>query len=152
MGLTDLVSFSNLAFSAILRTESELLEEEDKRDFDRPKAMMMSIAVSIMWTSRPSAIMSLGRDLSMRMWGGSMRMLDAGTASPLGFGLERTSSLRARLTTSRDCSLLPSPPHLPKWPCYAKILSILDLVIAGFHRGAMQQAHIPGRVSTPSLT
>jgi len=45
--LTDLLSLPNLALSAPLRTDSGLLQEEDKHDFVRPEAMTMSIAVSI---------------------------------------------------------------------------------------------------------
>jgi hypothetical protein len=66
IGFADLRSFPNLARSAPLRTKSELLEEEDKHDFVKAEAITKSIAVSILWTSLPSARMSPGRDLSLR--------------------------------------------------------------------------------------
>ncbi len=52
--------------------KSELLLEEDKHDFARLEATTKSIAVSIMWTSLPSAIISPGLDLSDLRWGGSI--------------------------------------------------------------------------------
>jgi hypothetical protein len=60
IGMTDLLSFPNLARSDALRTKSELFEEEDKHDFVKPpKAITRSIAMSIMWTFLPRARMSL---------------------------------------------------------------------------------------------
>jgi len=56
----------------------------------------MSMAEFILWTSLPKAIMSLGRDLSMRRCRGFVKTLDEGNAVPHGLGLERISSLRAR--------------------------------------------------------
>ncbi len=59
IGLTaDLMSFPSLARSTALRTKSEPLEEEDKQDFVSPEAMTRSMAMSIMWTSLPRAMMS----------------------------------------------------------------------------------------------
>jgi hypothetical protein len=66
MGLTESMSFPNLAFSAAFVTKSELLHEEVKHDFVKPEAITRSIAVSIMWTSLPRAIISPGLDLSLR--------------------------------------------------------------------------------------
>ncbi len=48
IGLTDLMSFPNLALSAPLMEKSELLQEEDKHDFVRPEAMIKSIDMFIM--------------------------------------------------------------------------------------------------------
>jgi hypothetical protein len=100
IGFADLLSFPNLTRSAPLSTKSELLEEEDKHDLVRAEAITRSIAVSILWTSLPSARMSPGRDLSLRRCRGSMRMLDDGKAAPPGMVLERTRSLIVFLTTS----------------------------------------------------
>jgi hypothetical protein len=100
IGLTDLMSFPNLARSAPLSTKSELLEEEDKHDFVRREAMTRSIAVSILWTSLRRARMSPGRDLSLRRRVGSMRILEAGNAAPPGFTLERTRSFIVILIAS----------------------------------------------------
>ena len=66
IGLTDLLTFLNLTRSAPSRRKSELFEEEDKHDFVKPEAITRSMAVSILWTSLPSARMSPGRDLSLR--------------------------------------------------------------------------------------
>jgi hypothetical protein len=48
MGLNDLLSLSNLVVSAPFKTNSGLLQEENKHDFVRPEAMTMSIAASNM--------------------------------------------------------------------------------------------------------
>ena len=64
--LQDLLSFAKFADSAALSTKSELLQEEYKHDLVNPKAMTMSIAESIIWTSLLRATMSPGRDLFMR--------------------------------------------------------------------------------------
>ncbi len=84
IGLADLPSFPSLTRSAPLRTKSELFEERVKHDCVKLEAITRSIAVSIMWTSLPSARMSHGRDLSLRRCEGSMRMLDARNAAPPG--------------------------------------------------------------------
>ncbi len=86
MGFTECLSFLNLAFSEALRIKSELLLEEDKHDLAKPEATTKSIAVSILWTSLPSAMISPGLDLSDLKWGGSISTLDAGKATPLGVG------------------------------------------------------------------
>ena len=99
IGLQDLLSFPNMAILAALRTKLELLQEEDKLDLVSVKAMTMSVAESSLWTSLPRAIMSPERDLSIRRQGGSVRILEAGKADPLGLGLERIISLIARLST-----------------------------------------------------
>ena len=78
MGFTRFLSFPNLAFSAALRTKSELLHGEDKHDLVSQEAITMSIAVSNLWTSLPRAIISPGLDLSPR---GIMRGFDVGTRS-----------------------------------------------------------------------
>ena len=65
IGLTDFLSFPNLARSAPLRTKSELLEEEDKHNFVRPEKITRSTAMSNLWTSLPRARISPGRDLSL---------------------------------------------------------------------------------------
>ena len=74
-----------------------------------PEATTKSMVVFILWTSLPRAKMSPGLDLSLLRWACSMRTLDAGKAAPSDFGLDRTRSLRARLTSSWAWSLLPSP-------------------------------------------
>jgi hypothetical protein len=58
------------------------------------------MAESILWTSLPRAMMSIGRVLSMRRCRGYVKSLDEGNAAPIGSGLERTISLIARLITS----------------------------------------------------
>jgi hypothetical protein len=65
MGLPEILSFLNLAFSAAFRTKSELLQEEDKHDFVKPEAITRSMAVSNLWTSLPRAMMSPGLDMSL---------------------------------------------------------------------------------------
>ena len=100
MGLTELLSFLNLAFSGVFRTRSELLHEEEKHEIVKPEAMTSSMTVSNLWTSLPRAMMSPGLDLSFLRWGVSMRTLDAGNTAPPRLGFERTRSLRAFLTTS----------------------------------------------------
>ena len=101
IGLHDLVSFANFFDLAALRTKSELLPDEDKHDLVSPKAMTMSMTVSILWTSMPKAMMSPGRDLSMRRCKGAViKTLDVGNAMPPGLGLARTNSFIARLKTA----------------------------------------------------
>jgi len=100
IGLHDLLSFANFFDSAALRTQSKLLLEEDKHDLVSPEAMTMYMAESILWTSLPRAMMSPGRDLSMRRYKGYVKTLDVGNAMPPRLGLERTNSFIARLNTS----------------------------------------------------
>ncbi len=100
MGLMEFKSFLNLVFSAAFRTKSELLLEEDKHDLVKPETTTKSMAVSSLWTSLPRAKMSPGLDLSPLRWEGSMRTLEAGKTAPPGSGLDSTSPLRARFTTS----------------------------------------------------
>jgi hypothetical protein len=90
-GFQDLLFFANFVDSAALRIKSELLLEGDKHDLVNPEAKTMSMDESLQWTSLPRAMMSPGRDLSMRRCTSSFKTLDKGNAMPNGLGLERTS-------------------------------------------------------------
>ena len=59
MGLAEFKSFLNFDFYAAFSTISELLSVEDNHDFCKAEAITRYMAVSSMWTSLPSAIMSL---------------------------------------------------------------------------------------------
>ncbi len=115
---------------------------EDKHDFCKAEAITRSMAVSILCTSLPRAIMSPGLDLSFLRCSGSVRTLEVGNAVPPGDEFVSTRSRTARLTTSCACSLRPSPPHLPRWQCHAKSLSGIDPGMSLSHRGAWQQLHV----------
>ena len=102
MGFNEFKSFLNFDFSAAMSTISELLLMDDKHDFCKAEAITMSIAVSIMWTSLPIAIMSHGLDLSFFRWSGSIRTLKVGNAAPPGDGFDNTRS-------SRDVTAIVTP-------------------------------------------
>jgi hypothetical protein len=53
MGLAEILSFINLAFSVAFKTQSELLQEEDKHDFVKLEAITRFMAVSSLLTSLP---------------------------------------------------------------------------------------------------